>query len=271
MNSISIPALPARARALPESGPATDGARDEALLDRAIDRIASTESGRELAQLLRQRRDRVVVVDPGDTRLPASSGGRWDPIAQQLLILRSELEHPAGATLLAHEAVHMRDSGSRTRTLARTIGEVGRVTLSMASAPFRLENPVSVAADGIVGAIRVGAEVDAYHLQAHVAQELGLAWPAIQHPDGTPRSRDELTTWLADNDQYRLTDGQRAAVGGTFALLGARVTSGIVNAIGSRVLPGSWTVTHARLASIGALTGWSMLVAHDILTHRQRR
>lgn len=238
------------------------------LLDDAIERLSRTEHGRELALLLRERRDDVVVLDGSGGVLPEGAGGAWVPARQKLYIRRDQLEHPAGITLLAHEAVHMRDAGSRAAAFGQSLLGVGRSLVDMAVAPVLGRNPVTAAVDGVRASFQVPMEVDAYHLQANLAQELGLRSDVLQHADGSPRSREELRSWLLENPLYQLPPAARAAVGAGFAVLGGRASGHLVNAAAARLAPTSAVGRHPGLVSAGALAVWGALLLHDQLTAR---
>lgn len=242
---------------------------DDELVDRAIDQIDATSAGGEVASVLRERRDRIVVLDEPGGVLPGGAGGRWDTATQKLYILRSELEHPAGATLLAHEAVHMRDGGSRLRVFGDALAGIGRAGVDMLLAPAQLRNPVTAAVDGIRGAFQIPAEVDAYHLQAQVARELGLRSATLHREDGSPRSREELRDWLVHDDLYQLPPAARGAIGGGFAVIGGRASGQLANAAIARLAPQSWVGRHPIAVTTGALALWAGLLAQDQVAARR--
>lgn len=239
------------------------------LLDATIDRLAATEHGRELAVLLRERRDDVVVLDDSGGVLPEGAGGAWVAARQKLYIRRDQLEHPAGITLLAHEAVHMRDAGSWAAAFGQSLLGVGRGLVDMVAAPVSGHNPITAAVDGVRGSFQVPMEVDAYRLQAELAHELGLRSDTLQHADGSPRSREELRRWLLEDPLYQLPLPARTALGAGFAVLGGRATGHLVNTAAARLAPTSLVGRHPRIGSAGALAAWGALLLHDQLAARR--
>ncbi|MCB0879199.1 MAG: hypothetical protein KDC46_09495 [Thermoleophilia bacterium] len=240
----------------------------EAKLDAAIARLEASHSAHELGVLLREHRDRIVLLDAPDPRLPEGAGARWDATSRTMLIYADQLDHPAGVTLVAHEAQHMADMGGPAQAFGRALLGVGRGIIGMVTAPLRLENPVSAAIDGVRGGFQIPSEVDAYHLQAEVAQEFGLRAPVLQHEDGTPRSKDELRAWLLDDDLYRMPATMRTVVGAGFAWVGGRATGQLANAAVKRLAPTSWVAHHPAAITVGALALWGGLLVQDHLAAR---
>jgi hypothetical protein len=243
-------------------------ASDDALVDAAIDRLASIPSGRELAELLRSHRDDIVVLEPGDPKLPAGSGGRWDPAAGKLYMARDQLGVTGYETLIAHEAQHMRSAGGVPKMVLRVAKSMGTALLDMAIAPFRLRNPVTAAVDGVRGAYQVNEEVDAYHVQAQVASELGVHADFLQNADHSPRSKDELRTWLLDEPLYAQPPLLRGAIGVGFGYLLGRAGSQLVNTAVHRLAPQSWVGRHPIAVTAAGLTIGAALLVQDQLAHR---
>lgn len=241
---------------------------DDEKIDAGIERLAATESGRELAALLRERRDDVVVVDDDDPVLPEGAGGRWDPNRGKLYMQRDQLDATGWETLLAHEAQHMRSAGGIPQTAVRSLRSVGRGILDAVIAPFQLRNPVTAAVDGVRGAFQIDEEARAYHVQAQVAQELGLQGDFLQHEDGTPRSEDELREWLLDEPLYAQPPIMRGAVGVGFAWLLGRAGSDLVNRGIRAVAPQSWLARHPIAVTAGGLAVGAALLVQDVLAHR---
>lgn len=248
----------------------TQSLTDAELLDRELDRLAATDSGAELAAYLRTHRGSVSVLDAeaAARELPAGAGGAWSPVTRKLMIARDQLEHPAGVTLLAHEAQHMQDDDSLLKTYGSRLYGVVRSTLDMAVAPLQGRNPISAAIDGVHSHVLIRHEVSAYHLQARVAQDLSLRSEQLHNPDGSPRSKEEIAGWLGTDPLYKLADWQRLAIGSGFTLLGARLTSQLAKAGIAKVAPTSFLGRHP-LATVGIVSAaWGALLLHDAWQHR---
>ncbi len=241
---------------------------NDELLERAIVQLEGTESARELAAMLRERRDDIEVLDAPDPRLPEGAGGRWDPARGKLLIYRNQLEHPAGATLLAHEAQHMADRGGLATTFGHALLGVGRAVGGMLLAPLRLTNPVSAAIDGVRSGFQVPAEAAAYHLQAEVAEELGLYAPSLQHEDRSPRSERELARDLLEHPLYQLPPVMRTTIGAGFAYVGGRASGQLANAAIARLAPSSWPARHPVAVTVGTMALFAGLLVQDHLAAR---
>jgi hypothetical protein len=245
-----------------------DTRTDDEKIDAGIALLATTKSGRELAELLQRRREDIVVLDNDDPKLPEGAGGRWDPHAGKLYMRRDQLDETGWETLLAHEAQHMRSAGGVTATALRSLRSVGRGILDMAIAPFQLHNPVTAAVDGVRGAFQIDEEAEAYHVQAQVAQELELHADFLQHADHSPRSTDELRRWLLDQPLYAQPPILRAAVGTGFAYLLGRAGSDLVNRGIRHVAPQSWLGRHPIAVTVGGLAVGAALLVQDQLAHR---
>jgi hypothetical protein len=243
---------------------------DEARVDAAIERLASTDSAGELAVMLRERRHQIELVEPGDPRLPAGAGGRWDGPSQRMYLDRSQVGELGFETLLAHEAEHMRDAGGLPQTVGNALLGIGRALGSLAVAPLRLDNPVTAAVDSLRASYQVAPEVGAYHVQARVAHELGLHADFLQHEDHTPRSSAELERWLLDEPLYALPLPARTAIGAGFAGIAGRATGQLANAAIGRLAPNSWLAGHGSVVTGAAFALWAGLLVQDHLAHRPR-
>lgn len=242
---------------------------DEQRIDAGIERLATIPSGRELAQLLRERRDQIVLVDPDDPRLPEGAGGRWDPVAQRLYFARDQLDETGWETVLAHEAQHMRSVSGLPQTALRSLRSVGGGLLDMLVAPFQLRNPVTAAVDGVRGAFQIDEEAEAYHLQARVSSELQLHADFLQHEDHSPRSQDELREWLLDQPLYEMPPLARGGIGAGFAYLLGRSGSQLANVAIRKVAPQSWLARHPIAVTAGGLAIGAALLVQDQLAARR--
>lgn len=250
------------------TGAITPTPSDDARLDAAIDRLATIPSGRDIAELLRSRRDDIVVLDNDDPKLPGGAGGRWDSTAGKLYLRRDQLDAKGFETLLAHEGEHMRSAGGLPATVWRSLRSVGTAVVDMAIAPFQLRNPVTAAIDGVRGAFQLDEEAAAYHVQAKVASELDLHADFLQHADHSPRSEQELREWLLGEPLYAFPPLLRGAIGVGFGYMLGRASGQVTNAAISRLAPQSWVGRHPGVVTAAGLTIAAALLVQDQLAAR---
>ncbi len=241
---------------------------DDARIDAAIERLATIPSGREIAELLRSRREDIVVLDNDDSKLPGGAGGRWDSTAGKLYLRRDQLDAKGFETLLAHEGEHMRSAGGLPATAWRSLKSIGTAVVDMAVAPFQLRNPVTAAIDGVRGAFQINEEASAYHVQAKVASELDLHADFLQHADHSPRSEQELQEWLLDNPLYALPPVARGGIGLGFGYMLGRASGQLTNAAITRLAPQSWLGRHPGVVTAAGLTIAAGLLVQDQVAAR---
>jgi hypothetical protein len=162
----------------------------------------------------------------------------------------------------------MRSSGGLVSTLGRSLQSVATAVGDMLVAPFQLRNPISAAIDGVRGAYQVREEVDAYHVQARVASELGVHADFLQHADHSPRSKEELEDWLLGEPLYAFPPVVRGALGVGFGYGLGRASGQLANAAIRRLAPESWIGRHPGVVTAVGLTIAAALLVQDQLAAR---
>lgn len=227
--------------------------------------LASTESGREVAEFLDSGEVKVRIFDDAEynRRFPGSGASFQPAFSTFNAPERALTPKPYAATVLAHEGQHAIDAGSKGSFILKTFGAMGGSVTDAVGAATRLENPMTGWIDGFTGRNNE-TEVNAYRRQAQVAIELGLnqgRWAHGQNPDGSLRSDDEIRQSLATDPLYRLSSGKRLLFGGAMGTLGTMVGAGAASFAIGKLAPNSYLASHAwpLYAAGAALTGAAIL------------
>lgn len=263
-NAASVPsaAMPAAAAppAADPSSPYELGASDAAYIRSALDRLRGTQSGRPIAEFLGQEGVRIQVLPDADfsAKYPGA-GAIYDPKTRMISVPRHQLDDADLVTTLAHEGKHAYDYRNRPPWYIDSLSVVGGSLGDGLKAAVTLRNPVTAWLDAVTYRQNT-FEVDAYHLQAEVAHELGLnelRWAHGQARDGTPLPLDEVRANIAVSDLYRMSRGRRLVLGAGMGFAGTLLAGTVGQTIAAKLRPGSFLAQHAWpiYAVAGALTG----------------
>lgn len=235
---IAVPVRPAAA-------PNVDEARTIAS---TMKRLQATEAGREVSDFFIQNQTMIQVLpDIAFARKYPGAGAVYDPRTRLISVPQGALARSSFITTLAHEGKHALDFSDRPHPMLQGLKLIGGSAADGVKALVTLRNPVTAWLDSLT-ARQNEDEVNAYHLQAKVAHELGLNeshWALGQARDGTPLSIDEVRANVATTDLYRMDPMRRLMLGGG---LGVAVTSSAalgVQALASKLRPGSYLAAHA--------------------------
>jgi hypothetical protein len=272
-SSIGTPAYgPA---ALPGAVPARRAATtpaDAQAIEAAMSQLRATRSGREIADYLVASRMEIRVLPDADfARRYPGAGAVYDPKAEAISVPQGGLHRSSFVTTLAHEGKHAMDFSERPHWALQSFGLIGGSAKDGLKELVTFGNPVTGWLDSLT-ARQNEDEVNAYHLQAQVAHELGKnesSWSLGQARDGTPLPIDEVRSNVATNDLYRMDPTRRLILG---AGLGLGVTS--FAAIGAQTLasklrPGSFLAGHAwPIYAIGGAMTAAWVVGDQIRARR---
>ncbi len=241
-------------------------------IETAMSQLRATESGRQIADFLVASRMEIrVLPDAEFARSYPGAGAVYDPKAKAISVPQGGLDRSSFVTTLAHEGKHAMDFSDRPHWALQSFGLFGGSAADGAKALVTFRNPVTAWLDSLT-ARQNEDEVNAYHLQAQVAHELGKnesSWSLGQARDGTPLPIDEIRSNVATNDLYRMDPTRRLILG---AGLGVGVTS--FAAIGAQTLasklrPGSFLAGHAwPIYAIGGAMTAAWIVGDQIRARR---
>jgi hypothetical protein len=245
----SAPQLPMDgAFAAPVAQPVAANPADAARIAAAVAQLRGTESGREVADFLARNKVDIRVMPHRDFRAHyPGAGAIYDPKRHQISMPQSALGSSALVTTIAHEGKHALDFQDRPHWTIQSLSLIAGRAGDGAKALVTLNNPITGWLDSLT-ARQNEDEVNAYHLQAQVAHELGRnesSWALGQATDGTPLPLEDVRVRVATDDLYRMDPTRRLVLG---AGLGLGVTS--IAAIGAQALagklrPGSFLASHS--------------------------
>ncbi len=229
---------PTYAPALPARSPS-----DAQAIAIAMQQLRATESGRPIAEFLAQSRMDIRVIPDADfARKYPGAGAVYDPKTKAISVPQGALHRSSFVTTLAHEGKHALDFSDRPHWALQSFGLIGGTAKDGLKALVTFENPVTGWLDSLT-ARQNEDEVNAYHLQAKVANELGRnesSWSLGQARDGTPLPLDEVRSNVATADLYRMDPTRRLILGAglglgatSFAAIGAQT-------LASKLRPGSF-------------------------------
>lgn len=222
---------------------------DRTKIAAALSELRSSSSGREVADFLAANSVKIRVLPDSDfARRYPGSGAVYDPMTKLISLPQGGMDRPSFVTTLAHEGKHAMDFQDRPHWMLQSLGLIGGSAADGAKALVTARNPLTAWLDSIT-ARQNEDEVNAYHLQAKVAHELGRnesRWSLGQARDGTPLALDDVRANVATHDLYRM-DPQRRLV--LAAGLGLATTS--VAAVGAELL-----AEKLRPGSYLAANGW---------------
>ncbi|MCW2921613.1 MAG: hypothetical protein JWL76_1487 [Thermoleophilia bacterium] len=258
------PSLPVRRAA---TSPA-----DIQAIETAMQQLRATSSGREIADFLVASRMEIrVLPDAEFARNYPGAGAVYDPKAKAISVPQGALHRSSFVTTLAHEGKHALDFSDRPHWAVQSFGLIGGSAADGAKALVTFRNPVTAWLDSLT-ARQSEDEVNAYHLQAQVASELGKnesSWSLGQARDGAPLPIDQVRSNVATNDLYRMDPTRRLVLG---AGLGLGVTSFAAigaQALASKLRPGSFLAGHAwPVYAIGGAMTAAWVVSDQIRARR---
>lgn len=235
---------------------------DAARIERALDRLRTTESGREVADFLAAERvDIKVFPDAEFTRRFPGAGAIYDPKTRDIVMPQRATASSSLVTTLAHEGKHAMDFDQKPHWMLQSLQLIGGTAGDGVKALTRFDNPITAWLDSLT-ARQNEAEVDAYHLQARVAHELGRnesSWALGQAADGSPLPLDQVRSRVATDELYRMDPTRRLVLGAGLGVATTMLGTAGVQTIAGKVAPGSFLAKHAwpLYAIGGALTaGW---------------
>ncbi len=247
-------------------------ASDAQVIADTMQRLRATESGREVADFLAASRTEIRVLPDADFRARyPGAGAVYDPKTKLISVPQGGLRRDSFITTLAHEGKHALDFSDRPHWAFQSLGLIGGTAKDGLKALVTFRNPVTAWLDSLT-ARQNEDEVNAYHLQAQVAHELGKnesSWSLGQARDGTPLPIDEVRSNVATADLYRMDPTRRLILG---AGLGLGITSAA--AIGAQTLattlrPGSFLAAHAwPMYAIGGAMTAAWVVGDQIRARR---
>jgi hypothetical protein len=266
---MSIGAATMQPSIVPAPGP------DPAVARRIQDTVAqlrTTEHGRGVGDFLVQSRMNVRVVDNVQFRgeFPGA-GAIYDARSREIIVPRGALDRPEFVTTLAHEATHARDFADRPAWGLQVAGLLGNSAKDAGTALVTFHNPVTAWLDSLT-ARQNEDEVNAYHLQAQVAAELGRnesSWALGQGSDGSVLSVDETRGRVATSDLYRMDPMRRLVLGGGIAIGATSAAAFGVSMLAHKLRPSSYLGSHMWpvYAVVGGLaTAW--VAGDQVRAHR---
>jgi len=212
-----------------------------------ISALQQTEHGAEVANFLAESHIGIEVIPGAEYRQKwPGSGAHFDPKRNVIRMPDYQLDDTDFLTVLAHEGTHARDADQRAPWFIDVFRVLGGSAKEGAKALVTFQNPVTAWLDGIT-VEQNEDEVHAYHVQAQVAQELGLnesSWALGQAKDGSPLPLDEVRANIAGDELYRMQPWRRLILG---AGLGVGVTTAAAlgtQTLASRIAPGSYMAAH---------------------------
>lgn len=241
----------------------------------AVARLHTTGSGREVAEFLAANRVEIRVV-PNEVfrgRYPGA-GAVYDPKTRLITVPHGALSSRSFVTTLAHEGKHALDFADRPHWALQSIGMIGGTAADGAKALVTLRNPVTAWLDSLT-ARQNEDEVNAYHLQAKVAHELGLdesSWSLGQAPGGEPLPVEDVRTNVATADLYRMDPTRRLILGAGLGVATTTAASLGVQAVASKLRPGSYLANHGwPLYAAGAAAIGAWVLADQLRARRLER
>ncbi len=249
-------------------------ATDEERLNSALDLLATTPSGREIAERLRTDNAAITLMDsePYQERFPGTLAA-YDARDNTMYLQRGTLRDTVrAASVIGHEGQHYLDDHTGIPLYARTLGEmIGAAPLAFV-APLMLKNPITVYVDRI-NQKQTQTEVRAYAREAKVATELGETRPWRvgygMRDDGTLATDEEIRSEIDRSTLYRYSPARRTLIAGMYGVIGAIGGAELLTRVAKKVAP---TTPFARylpaLAVAGAIGG--AFAIHDIVTYRTK-
>ncbi|MCW2927829.1 MAG: hypothetical protein JWM86_1797 [Thermoleophilia bacterium] len=258
--------------ALPQRAALPADPGDAAAISAAVTRLRTTESGREVADFLAASHVEIRVV-PNEVfkgRYPGA-GAVYDPRTRLITVPQGAVRSPGFVTTLAHEGKHALDFKDRPHWALQSMGLLAGTAADGAKALVTLYNPVTAWLDSLT-ARQNEDEVNAYHVQAQVAHELGInesAWSLGQAASGEPLPLEDVRTRVATNDLYRMEPGRRLALGAGLGLATTSVAAIGAQALAGKLAPGSFLARHGwPLYAIGGAMTAAWVVADQARARR---
>jgi hypothetical protein len=259
-------ALPVHRTAAPPSS------ADAQVIAETMQRLQATQSGREVAEFLTASRTQIrVLPDAEFARSYPGAGAVYDPKTKLISVPQGGLRHGSFITTLAHEGKHAMDFADRPHWALQSLGLIGGTATDGVKALVTLRNPVTAWLDSLT-ARQNEDEVNAYHLQAQLAHELGRnesSWSLGQARDGTPLPIDEVRANVATNDLYRMDPTRRLILGAGLGLGMTSVAAIGAQALAAKLRPGSFLAGNSwPVYAIGGAMTAAWVVGDQIRARR---
>lgn len=221
---------------------------DQELIDRALRKLGETENGRVIADFLSSGKTKIRILDDEEfrRRFPGA-GAIYDPRSRDIVMPRQAVDDPSLVTTLAHEGKHALDFSTRPHWMLQSAQSILGTIPDAGKGLVTLHNPVSSWLNAL-NRRQNENEVNAYHLQAKVAYELGYnesSWSYGQAPDGTPLPLEEVRKGVASDPLYRLSSSRRAFLGMGLGMSTTAIAAYSVQNAASKLRPGSYLAQHA--------------------------
>ena len=220
---------------------------DRTRIDKALTELRTSPSGREIADFLAANSVEIRVMPDADfARQYPGAGAVYDPKSTLISVPRGSMDRPSFVTTLAHEGKHAMDFQHRPHWALQSFSLIGGSAADGAKALVTARNPLTAWLDSLT-ARQNEDEVNAYHLQAKVAHELGKnesSWSLGQARDGTPLELDEIRSNVATNDLYRMDPTRRLVLGAGLGLAATSFTAVGAALLAAKLRPGSYLAGH---------------------------